>query len=138
MYLSAVEELIALGANVDVTLSEERMSAWKKEDAPCKLTQLGAAPFWRERLHNVTHLRTGMEASKDSLFTLIHLAVSHKNILILLSYGGCSHTSGICCRYDEVRALSFMSGIHAGSSRIHWCSAISGEQRTCGCECAHC
>lgn len=77
-----MEELIALGANVDVTLSEPRMLTWHRQAAPCKLTQHGATPFWQEKMNNLVHLPMGMEASQDSLFGLIHLAVRHKNIML--------------------------------------------------------
>ena len=76
---SAVEELIALGASVEVTLSQQRMGAWAPDDAPCKLSEHVAKPLWKLKMGKYVRLQFGPAASVDSIFRLIHLAVRLKN-----------------------------------------------------------
>ena len=57
MRLPAVEELIALGADVNVTESEQRTEIWTPPDLSCKLSQLGAQQFWQRKIVNMCNLR---------------------------------------------------------------------------------
>ena len=74
----AVEELIALGADVNVTISQQRMQRWSAQDAPCKLSQRGGESFWQFKMTNLCLLQTAPEAGRGSVLGLIHLAVRFK------------------------------------------------------------
>ena len=76
MHCHAVEELIGLGADVGVTISQQLVGKWKKEGVPCKLGK-GAWMLWMLKMNNLCRLRMAPEAVQDSLFGLIHLAVRH-------------------------------------------------------------
>ena len=78
--LPAVEELIALGADVDVTISQQRMQRWTAQDAPCKLSQRGGESFWMFKMHNLCLLQMSPEAARGSLLGLIHLAVRFRSV----------------------------------------------------------
>ncbi|CAL5221738.1 g3987 [Coccomyxa viridis] len=71
----AVEELIALGADVNITISQERIEKWNAEMAPCKLSQRGGESFWQFKMNNLCLLVTAPEAGRGSILELIHLAV---------------------------------------------------------------
>ena len=72
-----MEQLIALGADVAVTVSQKQTEHWGLEDAPCRLSQHGAQSFWDGKLANLYLNSAAAEASYGSLFNLIHLAVCH-------------------------------------------------------------
>ena len=57
MHWPAVEDLIALGAKVDVTLSQQHMTEWTNEDVSSKFTQRGAKIFWEMKMDNFWNLR---------------------------------------------------------------------------------
>ena len=84
-----MEELIALGASVEVTLSQQCMGAWAPDDAPCKLSHSLGKPFWESKMRNLGMLRFCPAAIVDSMLGLIHLAVRHKYTH--------DHHSGECC-----------------------------------------
>ena len=79
MRMPAVEELIALGADVGVTISQQRAEAWSPGDAPCKLSQNGAENFWDCKMRSLCLPQLAPEAVRDSLFGIIHLAVSDRH-----------------------------------------------------------
>lgn len=81
----AVEELVALGASVEVTLSQQRMGSWALDKAPCKLSERLAKPFWKSKMMNLSLLRIGSAAIVDSILGLIHLAVRHKETSLFTS-----------------------------------------------------
>ena len=71
----AVEQLIALGADIRVIKNQHSMFKWEAEGAPCRLSQLGAESFWLAKMNNLCIIQAATEAVRDSLFELIHLAV---------------------------------------------------------------
>ena len=75
--LLAVEQLIALGADVAVTISQQRTHSWGLQDAPCKLSPHGGEAFWTGKMTNLCLMNAAPEAVYGSLFNLIHLAVCH-------------------------------------------------------------
>ena len=78
MHCHAAEELSALGADVNVTLSQHRMELWVTVDTYYKLAQGRLRSFWEAKMDNLGLLRLTPEANQDSLFGLIHLAVRHR------------------------------------------------------------
>ncbi len=76
MCLLAVEQLIALGADVKVTFSQQHAYKWTPQDAPCRLSQRGGESFWDFKMRNLCLMQTAPESIRDTLFGLIHLAVS--------------------------------------------------------------
>ena len=74
-----MEQLIALGADVTVTVSQQHAQRWAFQDAPCKLSQHGAEAFWTDKMMNLCLMQTSPEAVRSSLFHLIHLAVRRPN-----------------------------------------------------------
>ena len=74
-----MEELIARGANVEVTLSQQRMAQWTLEDTPCTLSLYSAAKLWHMKMHNLCIMQLAPEAVHTSHFGLIHLAVRHQH-----------------------------------------------------------
>ena len=79
MHWPAVEELIALGADVNVTLSQPCMEKWVNGGTHYKLAQGRVRDLWHSKMENLRVLRLTPEANQDSLFGLIHLAVRRKN-----------------------------------------------------------
>jgi hypothetical protein len=75
LYGHAVEQLIALGADVGVTLEQWRMFEWGPQSAPCKLSMHAAETLWRAKINNLYLMQAAAEHVYDSLFGLIHLAV---------------------------------------------------------------
>lgn len=71
----AVEQLIALGADIGVIKGQKSMLEWVLQDAPCKLSPHGAESLWMSKMSNLCLMQTAPEAVHDSLFGLIHLAV---------------------------------------------------------------
>ena len=94
----AVEQLIALGADIRVIKDQHSMFEWEAEGAPCRLSQLGAESFWMDKMNNLCLMQAAREAVFDSLFELIHLAVRweclcHSFIVSSTAYGSRSgHT----------------------------------------------
>ena len=78
MHWPAVEALIALGADVNITICQQRVEKWEMNDVPCNLTQRRTRGFWKAKMENIVLLRLTPEAVQDSIFGLIHLAVSHQ------------------------------------------------------------
>ena len=67
-----------MGADINVTLSQQHMGRWRKgEDAPCNLGAEHGAKFnyWLLKVAHLSFLRCAPEATQDSLYGLIHLAV---------------------------------------------------------------
>lgn len=88
----AVEQLIALGADIRVIKNQHSMFKWVPQGAPCKLSQHGAESLWRAKMHNLCLMQAATEAVRDSLFELIHLAVCweclcHSFIVSSTTYG---------------------------------------------------
>ncbi len=85
-----MEELIALGADADVKLSQQHMGKWREgEDAPCYLGAERSAKFnfWRLKMGFFSFQRNAPEATQDSIYGLIHIAVRDTAHMILLSSG---------------------------------------------------
>ena len=64
------------------------------EDASSKFTQRGARNFWEMKMDNFWNLRLAPEATHDSLFGLIHLAVRDMKSVVWQFYMSCSVLSG--------------------------------------------
>ena len=124
---SAVGDLIARGADVEVTLSQQRMDEWATMDAPCKLSQHKAWGFWALKMLCLCGLRAAPEAIDASLFGLIHLAVRHQHTPLaccFLMHRACARR--LCCKRCEL-TTNTNSCDPAGNRRIHQGGALPRE-----------
>ena len=66
-----------MGADVAVTVSQNRTETWGLHFAPCKPSPRGAESFWKGKMAILGFMQAATEATRGSLFNLIHLAVSY-------------------------------------------------------------
>ena len=71
-----MEQLILLGADVKVALSQDDALKWpaKRVPYPCVLSERGRT-HWLAKVKRLGMLQTRAEALSDATFSLLHLAV---------------------------------------------------------------
>ncbi len=111
-----MEELIALGVDVNITVSQRHAEQWTPQDAPCRLAHDRVRKLWGQKIRTVCMAQMALDPVRDSLYGLIHLAVRDRHLYCRV----CSasfHVEG-CCNASDTKGEKFQM-LRCGPMQAH-------------------